>query len=354
MEQENEVEFLNSRTLVIPHKTVDNIVQSNTLVHAAYSLSIDQMRLIYLAMNKIDNPVQMVNGLVPAIEITPQEFRDTFNIKSNTVWKRLDQLADTLFDKKIVTHVTDSRGRQTVDKQRWFSFIKYSTDDASASIQVRFAPELIPYLYDFSDNFTKLDFKEVAKLDTPFAMRFYSYLSQFRRFHKYRKENGVIQTPEIQVETLKEQFGFAGKYEEFGVFRRDVLNPAIKKITQQTDLAVSFETVSKGRKVVALVFCILDQKDGMKIKPIKKRLPPRPKCTTGSQLEWQWFHKCIDILEKYRIELKEYDPEEELTKADLTKLIGYYQKIMEPTLAHRYEDILESLNAKSKKTRKKS
>lgn len=352
MAQEDVVEGLNSTMLIIPHKTVDNIVQSNTLVHAAYTLSIDQMRLIYLAMNKIENPVQLVNGLVPAIEITPQEFRETFNIKSNTVWKRLDQLADTLFDKKIVTYGKDKKGRQTVDKHRWFSFINYSIDDSSASISVRFAPELIPYLYDFSDNFTKLDFKEVAKLDTPFAMRFYSYLSQYRRFNKYRRENGVIQTPEISVDTLKEQFGFAGKYEEFGVFRRDVLNPAIKKITHHTDLAVTFDTVTKGRKVVGLVFCILDQKDGLKIKPLKKRLPPRPHCAAGSTLEWDWYHKCIDILENYRKALKEFDPEEELSKSDLTKLIGYYNNVMEATQANRYLDVLNQLDEKKKQRKK--
>lgn len=341
MEQEKDIDVTNSQVLIIPHKTPENIVQSNALVDASYSLTLDEMRLIYLAMNKIHTPVILENGLVPSIDITPQEFRDAFHINSNTVWERLSGITDSLFDKDIVTYNIDGKGKQVTNRQRWFTFVKYVVDDSSANISLRFAPELIPYLYDISDNFTKLDFKELAKLDTPFAMRLYQYLSQFRRMRKYKREGGAIETPAISFEDLKSRFGLTGKYEKFPIFRRDVLEPAIQKITHFTDLSATFATVTKGRKVTGVIFTVLDQKDGIRVKPARKRLPGRPSAKSGSNKEWEWMHNCITILEEHRKELKAYDPALELPKVDLVRLAGYYNGIMEHSQAQRIKEIID-------------
>lgn len=350
MNQQNndvDVEFngfsddIDVRTLVIPHKTPENIIQSNRLVDASFAMSIDQMRLIYLAMNKIVNPVRIENGLVPAIEISPQEFREAFNLTSNTVWERLRSITDSLYEKSIITYNTNEKGKIDVQKQRWFSSIRYSVEDSSANIILRFAPELVPHIYDLTDNFTKLDFKELAKLDTPFAMRLYQLVSQYRRFRKLRNESGIVETPEILFEELKQRVGLAGKYEQFSIFRRDVLEPAVKKINHFTDLTISYKTTLKGRKVAGLIFAVLDQKEGVKIKPVRKRLPTRPQVKSGSEREFEWALKCIDVLEQYRTELKEYDPALELSKQDLQRLLGYYVTVMDKAKANMLQKLID-------------
>ncbi|WP_318492130.1 hypothetical protein [Photobacterium leiognathi] len=63
----------------------------------------------------------------------------------------------------------------------------------------------------------------------------------------------------------------------------------------------------------------LEQK-GMK-KITRKRLPPRPRVTVGSDAEGAWARKCIAILEAYEKELKTV--KRKLIKADRERLARY-------------------------------
>jgi len=339
--------------LDIPHKTPQNIVQTNSLINATYSMSVDEMRVVFLAMNKIETPVKFVKGMVPKIKITPLEFIEAWGIKSNSVWERLRSITEGLFDRTIITYTVDENNRSILAKQRWFTYAEFVDDQDSSHISLRFAPELIPYLYDFSDKFTKYNFAELAKLDTPFSMRLYQYLSQFRNLKKYRKETGVIVTPVIGVDELKESFGVTGKYELISTLKRDVIEPAIKKITHFTDLTVTYDTVKQGKKVTGFIFTILEQNTSITFAPVRKRLPSRPNAKAGSNLEFEWWQRCIKILIDFREELKAYDPALELTKTDLVRLKGYYVNSGSSSKANEIQQIIDSLKSGKKSKKQK-
>jgi hypothetical protein len=81
---------------------------------------------------------------------------------------------------------------------------------------------------------------------------------------------------ELPLEDLKEMLGVADKYDLYGHFKAAVLEEALKRLTDTTDISFTYQEVKKGRKVVAIVFHIretggghLTREDTPKIKPIK-------------------------------------------------------------------------------------
>lgn len=323
------------------------VVQSNSLIDAAYSLTIDEMRLVYIAMLKIDSKITLENGLVPEINVTTLEFREAFNIKSHTMYNRLNQLGDSLLVKPIITFEYDEEKKETVKRKRvWFTSVSYVDDQESKAINLRFSPELLPFLYALKDNFTKVDFTYLAELDSPFAMRLYQWLQKYRRMKKYNKGDGLVETEPFSLEEIKNRTGLSSKYPEYKIFKRDVLDPAIHKINRVTDISVTYKPVKKGKTIVAIIFAYVEEQGGVSSKPSRARLPTRPKVTVGSSAEGEWARRCIHIMESFRQALLEYDPNEKLPMPDLKKLLSYYEIVGDSHKASKVKAEIASRTAK--------
>ena len=145
------------------------VVHSNELVEAAYTLNVDEMRLILLAATKIDSRKSNIGE----IELFPSEFVAAFDTNSKNVYRSLKQAAKGLGRKPIIIPIV---GTTKVRELYWLSYNEYDNDDKGTSIKLKFNPELSPYLYDLKNNFTVIKFEQAAKLTTPFSFRLYQWL----------------------------------------------------------------------------------------------------------------------------------------------------------------------------------
>lgn len=289
------------------------VVHSNELVEAAYSLNVDEMRLILLAATKIDSRKPDIGE----IELFPSEFVGAFGTNSKNVYRSLKQAAKGVGRKPIIIPLV---GTTKVRELYWLSYNEYDNDDNGTSIKLKFNPELSPYLFDLKNNFTVIKFEQAAKLNTPFSFRLYQWLIKAKNLDN-SKEGHSVQVV-LDIDWIKSQAGLQGKHERWSKFSEKVIQPAVELINAKTDISVIWKPIKQGRKVHAIKFNYVVEA-GALAKPVRPRLKRRPKVVKGSHEEGVWMRKNLALLLDYKKALKEYDCTAKLGIKDVERIAEY-------------------------------
>lgn len=313
------------------------IVQGNDLLEGAYRISIDEFRLLNIALTKVDSRESQPDH---SYLITPQEFKEVYGL--NNPHSKLKEAAIGLLKKPITLfHYDEKKGKVMGTVRPWFSLIEYDAGDAGSSVKLYFSEYVRPYLYELKKNFTSVTFKNVAALDTAFAVRLYYWLSKAKNLKSHNK--GELTEVELNLDWMKNRAGLEGKYEDFRICRRRLIQPAVDSINRETDLSVMFEPVKDGKKVVAIKFIYLNQE--LKFAPTKReRLPRRPKVKKGTHEEGLWARECINIMTNHKSNLEQIG--ERLPLSDCRKLLNWYKIIGDSFSA---KDVEKEINERKRK-----
>ncbi len=115
------------------------IFQSNAITDGVYKITLDEFRLLNLAISKIsrhDKPEKR-------IRITTKEFVEVFNIKDKNVKNRLSAIADGLLGKTIDTYSFDQdSGKKTKRRRLWLSEVEYDIEgEENVFLEIVFLPK---------------------------------------------------------------------------------------------------------------------------------------------------------------------------------------------------------------------
>lgn len=326
------------------------VAQGNQLIEGSYDITLSEIRLLWLALTKVDSKKPQPRT---EIVLTAPEYSETYGIDISNAAHQLKAVSKSLGSKPIYTYEWNALKNRTDTVLRfWFSQIAYGSNNG-ADVTLSFSDKVTPFLYDLKNEFTQMNVFAMAKLDSPFAFRLYSWLSRYRNFDKYRdKKTGVITTGEISIEWMKERSGLTGKYSDFKNFRVRVLGPAINAINRTTDLTVRYETIRFGKKVTHVVFNYIIEGDKayIRVKPEPPKLPRRPRVKKGSHAEGEWAKSCLDAIRSYESRLIDYDKNELLPLNYLQKEMLYYEIIGNRDAVSYIEQVIKE--RKTKKNRK--
>lgn len=304
------------------------IVQSNELIASSYRLDIDEMRLLNLALTKVDSRKPNIGK----IEIFPREFAEMFNLNPNMIWRNMKKSVLGLMQKPIKLQFNDEKGRV---KERIISWLDeavyYANQEDSSKIEIEFSRKIEPYLFELQGNFTKINFEFASHLNTPFSFRLYQWLTA-----EHRIKPGQYYELTMTLEEIKQSAQLDNSYKLWDDFKRRVITPAIDAINQKTNLSVSYTVTKQGRAVHSLTFSYIDElakitkslENGEAVelsnkKPLRPRLIRRPRVTKGSHAEGEWQRSNLKLLAQYQTDLKNWDSTARLTIPDLRKLIEY-------------------------------
>ena len=304
------------------------IVQHNDLISSSYRLDIDEMRLLNLALTKVDSR----NENIGVIEIYPHEFAQMFGITHNKVWRNLKNSILSIMKKPVKIQTKDKNGKPMEQVMAWIESTKYYKNQLDgAKIEIEFSRKIEPYLFELQGNFTKINFEFASRLNTPFSFRLYQWLVREYKI-KPRKHYEMTMT----LEKIKESAQLDNSYSRWVDFNRFVIKPAIEAINQKTNLSVSYTVTKKGNKVHSLTFTYIDEMQKAlsaeskgesftfaEQKPMRPRLLRRPKVKKGSHEEGEWQKSNFQKLSLYQEQLKAWDKVARLTIPDLKKLIEY-------------------------------
>ena len=127
------------------------------------------------------------------------------------------------------------RGRANITS-RWVSQIAYI--DETATVEVIFAPAVVPLITRLEEQFTKYDIEQISSLSSAYAVRLYELLICWRTTGK---------TPVIDLTEFRKRIGVLDtEYQRMDVFKRGVLELALKQVNEHTDITASYEQHKKG------------------------------------------------------------------------------------------------------------
>ncbi|MGV2580591.1 UNVERIFIED_CONTAM: RepB family plasmid replication initiator protein, partial [Neisseria gonorrhoeae] len=176
---------------------------------------------------------------------------------------------------------------------------------------IEFHDELIPYISELHDNYTKYKLINIGALGSTHAIRLYELCSQYR-------DTGWRQT---SVEDIKSWLSISDKYPLFKDFKKRVLTPSINEINAKSDLLVDVEPIKRGRTIVALKFTIKSKKSAVKIEQKRPAFPHKNKYGKFVKLDTQnpkmsnaeygnYARDCLKILEDFYSDLADVTTED--------------------------------------------
>lgn len=210
------------------------VTKGNELIATAcYSLSLDELRLILVAISKLDSRV-LASGRARfardqlGLHVTAEEFSTLFGIDRKNAYSQLKRAAARLWGRTI-TQIGQGGGMR-VDL-RWL-YMKAEYQDAGVTLY--FSPPLLEhYLLDLKKNFTTYRLGVVVRLRSVHAVRVFELCARF-------KGTGVVRTTIGILSDL-----LCVSYKKKSDLARWVLDPATSSIRSAVGLDVSWQWVGE-------------------------------------------------------------------------------------------------------------
>jgi len=220
------------------------IRKSNELIEARYKLSIAEQRLVVLLASEISPNDEDFKSY----EIRVSDFAKMFGLENcKSMYKEIQKSAKELVSKRIDL----SRNGKEI-YTTWLSYVEYI--DGSGVINLEFHKSLKPYLLQLKSKFTQYQLNYVIDFKSQYSMRLYELLKMeaFKADKNGQFERG------FDVNEYRDLLGVDTKdYPLFANFKQKVIQPAIREITDKTDLIIADVKYGKtGRKVTNMTFFV--------------------------------------------------------------------------------------------------
>ena len=222
------------------------VFQSNALINARYTLSMDEKKLILMALKRI------LAIKIPTIEqiakhqffdINLKELYELSNEKIEYKYyaRRMRKSVKDLWNRTIIIDDENSE-----DWIRWITQLKWSHDPAY--IQIKLSNEIIPLLVGINGGFTAIKLETILALRSAVSIRLYELLEQYEDFR----------TRTISIEELRIIFDMEETNLRTNQFITRVLEPAIADINKNTNMridALTKDSLTKdGRTITYIQF----------------------------------------------------------------------------------------------------
>ena len=235
--------------------TRNTVVMGNPLIESAYSLSNLEQRIVSLMVSQIDDKRDDERYIY---EFTVKELSKVLGFEKNKdQYKRIDQIFDSLSQRNIrIDPKYSTDGSKTFCN--WGVF-KYWPGQGRVSIII--AEDIAPFLLQLKGNWTKYRLEEVLKFRGEYTIRFFQWFMQERNkpSQAKRAQSGAwyLRMSLTAIRNRLEMFDKDNKiikYPRWPDFRRRVLEPSEKEISEKSSIVVSWEAIKEGRAVKEVIF----------------------------------------------------------------------------------------------------
>ena len=238
------------------------VVKDNALIGASYNLDVVEQRLILLAIIEARESGKGITAN-DALTIHASSYMQSFNVERQAAYKALKDACKDLFARQFSYQEKTKKGNLTTITSRWVSQIGYTEDEAT--VQLIFAPVVVPLITRLEESFTKYEIQQVAKLSSKYAMRLYEILIAWRSKRK---------TPSFELQDFRSKLGLGtSEYKAMSDFKKYVLDIAINQINEFTDIKASYEQHKKGRSISGFAFSFSPKKRDSNSQTLNERDP---------------------------------------------------------------------------------
>ena len=237
-------------------KMSDLVTKGNVLVEASHKLNEIEQRLILLAIVKAravgDTVEQLMNK---ELEIHASDYMNAYNVDKTTAYRTLKAAVIGLYEAEWGYRYVNNKGNLVVRYERFTQSAEYIENEATVKFMFSYA--IIPYLVELEKCFTTYEIKQIANLQSRYAMRLYEMLVQFRSTGKLK----------IKLDELRFRLGLLdSEYKTMGNFKMRVLDLAVNQINEHTNLKVEYTQKKRGRIIESFEFTFTEKTNSKKEK----------------------------------------------------------------------------------------
>lgn len=228
------------------------VISSNDLIEAKYDYSLWEKRVFVYMISTLKRDD---TGFKP-VRIYIRDLMRFFGTQSNNDYSVIRAIPETISQKPFYVPYSTAEGFK-----RWNIINVLSIgsqpevgdrSEGNAYIELKFNSDLIPYLLELKEKFTKYDIRNITGLKSVYSIRLYEYMKE----NEFRKGSF-----EITVDALKEMFFMSAKdndgkelYPLYADFKKRVLLKAQEDLLAHCDIRFTFWEKKQGKKVTSVVF----------------------------------------------------------------------------------------------------
>lgn len=219
--------------------------QANALTNARYEYTETQANIFLVLLSKLrkDSPDDVY-------QISVTELEALTNKKLN--YRQLRNSTEEMMSRVHKVH-TFHNGKEVFRQLVLFKRIDYIL--GTGTIELEFNEYAVPYLFDLKNNFTSFQVHAALNLPSKHAKRIYQICSQWKDLGQTRK---------VTILDFKKTLGLAddkGKeeYTVLAMFKKKVLDVAVKQINEKTDLRISYQLEKVSRAFQNISFTVQPQ-----------------------------------------------------------------------------------------------
>lgn len=220
------------------------IRQHNAITTARYDYSSCQLDILFYLLSKLKK-------------------EDSYNQEYQIYVRDIEAITGRAWNYQQLREATADMGSRMFEvkttnsyKQLWM-FQKVEYMDGQGFFIIKLAEDIKPYLFELKDNFTSYQLHSALKLSSKYAKRIYQLASQWKNIGETKSYE--LEEFKIMLK-LKDPTGKrAEQFERISDFKKFVLDIAVRQITENTDLTVSYRLFKKGRSFKSIRFYINTQ-----------------------------------------------------------------------------------------------
>lgn len=232
----------------------NTVVKANALIqNSRFNLSLQQQKILLYLISQISPRDEIFKlyefDLVQFCRVCGLDYDSGKNYSD--IKKAIKEIAD----KSLWIEIAE--GEETL--LRWIE--KPYINKREGIIKIRLDEDMKPFLLQLKANFTSYEIIWTLKFKSKYSIRLYELC---KSIHYHELES---YSRRYSIDEFKRLLG-AETYKEYRDFKRKAIIPAIQDINNYSDKNISFDEITRGRKVVQIQLNILskDSLDALKIR----------------------------------------------------------------------------------------
>ncbi|XKH61893.1 replication initiation protein (plasmid) [Halomonas sediminis] len=235
------------------------VYKANALIEASYRLSLYEQRILLACISQVRRDQPITDTIL--YSVTASQVAEMSGADVKTAYRDLKSASERLFERRVTIHeAPNGKGKVSTLLTRWVQSVRYV--ESEGRIELRFSKDMLPYLTELTEQFTKYALADVARMTSGHSIRIYEMLMQWQ---------GTGER-EVSMDWLRKSLQLEGRYPSFKDFRRRVIEPSIEQINEHSPVWVKWDQRKAGRKVTHLrfIFGLKSQVDNKKADERKK------------------------------------------------------------------------------------
>ena len=235
------------------------VVEHNSLITSIAKMDKTPLKMFELAVSCINTEEPPKDNI---IYLSKAELFTFFKVDDSNKHTRFKQAIELMQKQAFfqIKEVKDKGYEMTsivpIPTVKWNSY----NDD----VMIRFNQDIMPYLIELKQNFTKYALSEIMELNSKYSIILYKWLSMnYNQYEHYSNKGGrraeqveSYRNPSITVKELREITDTVNEYKHFPHFENWILKKPLEEINAHTSFNVSYEKIKKGRSIDSIVFHI--------------------------------------------------------------------------------------------------